>query len=162
MTVLERLLDGVGVREAMADDIRTMALTAINAKPDVVSDKYPKTEFKVVPVNKRAGDNIKGEKVLGWVRTGKMQTALLVPSKFDYKEWGKSLKADELLARLETPLTKVVGNSYDNATIVKMNLKTKTMTLPTQDALDGITTFEWDKPVRVKDLIIFLPFKETI
>lgn len=123
---------------------------------------YPKVQFIEVDSNRRSGDVIKGERVMGVARSSKVQWTLLVPNKYDYKEFGSKLKKDELLVRLENNLTTSHGSSFLNATIAKLNLSTKTMTLPTEESLSGDDdTFVWDKAFRIQDIVIHLPFRAT-
>lgn len=125
--------------------------------------KYPKIEFNPVDVSKRAGTNIRGSDILGWMENASASRALLVPNKFDYKyakEVKLTVKSDEILVRFENILTKRVGKSFENAHLGKINLKTKTVTFLDPDTIDDIKP-KWDKAVRAKRIIIHLPFRLT-
>jgi hypothetical protein len=123
---------------------------------------YPKIQFIEVDTNRRSGDVIRGGGVMGVARSSKVQWTLLVPNKYDYKEFGSKLKKDEILVRLENSLTSTHGSSFLNATIAKLNLSTKTMTLPNESSLSGEDdTFAWDKAFRIQDIVIHLPFSAT-
>lgn len=124
--------------------------------------KFPKINFLDVNINRRSGDVIKGDRVMGFIRFANREATLLVPSRYDYKEVGP-LKDGVILALLENNLTKPLGSTYLNATIVKINLKTKTITLPSEAALSGeVDHYDWDRAIRAKDIVIHLPFKKTV
>ena len=126
------------------------------------TSQFPKVTFINAHPNTRSGDVVRGERVMGHIRFGNREATLLVPSRYDYKEVG-SLKDGVVLALLENNLTQVVGSTYTNATLVKLNLKTKTITFPSQRVLDGeYDGYEWDKATRVKMIAIHLPFKKTV
>ena len=136
--------------ESLVDDINIADLS-----------KFPKIHFMTVKPMQRSGSQIRGERVMGVLRTGRLDATLLVPDKYDYK-WVDKLKDGEILARVENSLTSVRSSTYDYASLVKLNLKTKTVTFATQRASDGEVDQEWAKPVRAKEIILHLPFKKTV
>jgi|SaaInlStandDraft_1057018.scaffolds.fasta_scaffold61136_3 hypothetical protein len=146
----EQYVENIAIVESMEDDINIADLS-----------KFPKVHFLSVDPNRRAGDNVRGERIMGVLRTGRLDATLLVPDKYDYK-WVDKLKDGEILARVENSLTQVRNSSYDYASLVKLNLKTKTVTFATQRASDGEVEQEWEKPVRAKEIILHLPFNKTV
>ncbi|PNX49198.1 MAG: hypothetical protein BV459_00565 [Thermoplasmata archaeon M11B2D] len=73
----------------------------------------------------------------------------------DAKEYGS-----KVIARVANPLTKMSGGHANNATIIKLNLKTGTYALPDEASMSGETDeFKWATPVKFKRVVIQQPQK---
>lgn len=117
-----------------------------------------------VPFNRRGGQrsNVKGVYVMGAVDMKGKSFGLLNVNTWDY-EWAKTegltLKKGEYLARVDNSLSKVVKGHLQNASLVKFNVLTATITfLKDYEAEHPV----WAKAVRVRRITIHEPFIKRI